>query len=161
MAVIEVIVKDQNDKPVEGAEITYSWNFLGFPQEAKGLTDSAGKESFDNGASSARIEIKASKGGVYSATTFVEVGLFGIGVTPANPQILKLKFDPVKPVTDSIEKVLESFGNNAKIIIIAVGIPAGLLATYLIYKWITTGKFIGTAKVVYKELPKPKIGVAK
>ena len=147
MAQIEVHVANSSGQPVAGAKVEFDWNALGFPQHYEALSDNFGTVKYDNGATSAEITIKATKY-PYTATTVVNVGLFGIGVTPPNPQMLILQFSPTQPVINSISKIWSTADQNAKILILAVGIPFGLMSAYLIYRWVSTGQFIGTAKSV-------------
>lgn len=144
MVLIETRVVNQEGQPIPDAEVKFQWLFLNiFPQEAVAITDAAGKANFEMNQA-ARVRIQAHKGLSYD-DAYVEIGIFGASVSPPNPQILTLRFSPFQPGEDLAKDIVENIKANSTILILAVGIPAGIVVAILAFRWISTGGFIDTA----------------
>lgn len=147
MAEVIVKVEDQNGNPVSGADVQLNWkNWLGGEEESKGTTGIDGIVKQSIGVAQTTIEIRASKG-FSVAKTSVFVNLLGT-TEPANPQVLQLVFKPLDAPADFVTDLGRSLDRNAKYLLLAVGIPFGMITAYLLYRYVTTGKFIGTVKSV-------------
>lgn len=145
MANIVVLVQDQAGNPVQDALVEYDWFWTLFPQHAQGYTDNKGNHSFEVGMTSATVKIKASKGLYFNETT-VQLGWFTI--EPPNPQKLVLFLAPLQGPIEFFDELGKTLSQNAQIAIVVIGVPFAIAAAYFLYRWISTGAFIGTAAKV-------------
>lgn len=145
MAVIEFQTRLFNSgAALSNVEVTGKWNVLGIPLEHKIFTDSEGKGKLDVGATSANVLFTGKRGTLRFVETYeVNVGLFGIGVTPPNPQIFYMKDDFTAPVVEPIKGIIDTITGAGKTTTTIFAVALGITLAVLAVRYIQTGTVPG------------------
>lgn len=147
MAIIEFQTrKFQSGEILSNVEVIAKWNILGVPLEHKIFTDAKGEGKLDVGATSANVLFTGKRGLLRFIKTYeVNVGLFGIGVTPPNPQVFYMKEEVTAPVTDVIDGAVDYVKNVGSTATLVFAVVAGITLSILAYRFITSGEVFRTA----------------